>query len=478
MQKIFVWLLVSISFQTLAFCQSEELSFKNDFQILKKALLETHPSLYRFTPKIRFQEVFDSLENSINDQTKDLSFFQMVSQIESLIREGHSQVTLSPQLLKETQEKKLFPFQVWLDREKLILTQSHSPTYQKYIGAEILSINGKSRESILARLEKMTGKTAASNNAGILQILSLYNNFAYAYYLFVDQSQKFEITYLDQEGNKQSALIEGDNTQLKEETFPRYMEDSRPPVHFQIDEVKQVAILKITTFASWVVDYPPKKYYTFFRNCFKEMEEKSVQYLIIDVRDNRGGDGIIADKLLTYFLPQTFTSGRYIRAKTVDFSFTNSLPNSDKISFSEKEYEQRNGFYYLKKQENEALEPNYPQKKYFFKGKVYILANGGSRSATNTFLGLAKSYQIATIIGSESGGAFEDVDGYWRITFTLPYSKVKVSYPAWSLKINVKNGDPQRGVIPDYPISHPKEDILTNRDSDLEFMYQLIQKQP
>ena len=45
--------------------------------------------------------------------------------------------------------------------------------------------------------------------------------------------------------------------------------------------------------------------------------------------------------------------------------------------------------------------PAFPQ----FSGKVYILVNGGTYSTGADFVSLMKSYQLATFIGEEAGGA-------------------------------------------------------------------------
>ena len=94
---------------------SDSLSFINDFNIFKKALTETHPSLYRFNSSERFEVVFDSIQHQITNKTSELAFFRLLSKVESLIREGHSYIEMSVSLSKHIHAQKLFPFNVFVN---------------------------------------------------------------------------------------------------------------------------------------------------------------------------------------------------------------------------------------------------------------------------------------------------------------------------------------------------------------------------
>ena len=90
-------------------------------------------------------------------------------------------------------------------------------------------------------------------------------------------------------------------------------------------------------------------------------------------------------------------------------------------------------------------------------------------------LSLIRTYRVAAIIGQESGGVYEDVDGRKSIHLTLPYSGIQLSFPAWSFKIDSRNGDRLRGVIPDYIVTENKLDLVDDgKDAELELAYKLI----
>lgn len=460
----------------VAFAQpdNDEKGFKKDFQILKKALIETHPSLYRFNSQQLFKQTFDSIELKIDATTTHLEFFRMISRVESLIKEGHSYIRPSTYLLKSVQAAQLFPFNVSIDNEKLTITESSTRDYESLVGQEIYSVNGESIPCILKRLAQSTGLNSALSHAAMKHIFSYSNNFSMAYHFFINTGSQFEIEY--RESQNESLNMKVVNGAVAKEVmgkgYPMYPKEPVPPFELEINEKDRIAILSISTFAYWVVDLKEKDYRNFFERSFKELQEKQIQRLIIDVRNNRGGEETIAADLLTYFIEADFEIYKYVKSKTLDFRYTNQLSNASDLKFSKKDFiETDSGFYLI---ENRILETFKKKEAYHFDGDVFMILNGGSRSATNILLALAQSHNAATLVGTESGGAFEDVDGRRPINFTLPFSKIEVGYPAWSMKIDSKNGDRTRGVLPDILVEQSKQDLLTNSDGQLEHVYQLI----
>ncbi|MFI5206199.1 MAG: S41 family peptidase, partial [Candidatus Paceibacterales bacterium] len=174
-------------------------------------------------------------------------------------------------------------------------------------------------------------------------------------------------------------------------------------------------------------------------------------------------------ELLTYLVHSEFRIYKYIKAKTLAFDY--HLPGSTKLHFSKSDYLSTDSGYF--KIKDEVLKTFSPKNKNHFNGKIYILSNGGSRSATSTMLALMRTYYVGTIVGQESGGVFNDVDGRKNISLTLPYSGIQLGFPAWSFKINSSGGDRLRGVIPDYIVETTKFG-LDNKDSELELVYKLI----
>lgn len=467
---IFVW---SFSLELSSSAQSGSSGAKGDFQIFRKALTETHPALYRFTSQHRFEFVFDSIESQLTHSSSDLELFRALSQVMSMVREGHSYVEPSDPLAQRTRGEKLFPFRVVLNENRLVVRHSRSDAYEELERAEILSINGQTISEIVNLLAVSTGLKSAFNNAALESTLSEYDNFAFAYYYFVDTTSTFEITYrLAEDQTVKREMVEGTNARLDETTFSRMPGEPKPPFQLQIDAENQVAIMKITTFAYWVVSRKIKDYSTFFQNSFRKLREAGIHHLIIDVRNNRGGEEMIGAELLTYLIDKDFRIYRYGKTRTLDFSYTNRLPQSSNLKFPKKQFTKTDSGYYMT--DRDFLSTYRPKTSDRFEGQVYVLSNNRCWSAANTFLALVKSHKVGTIIGQASGGAYEDVDGRARVSFELPNSGMKVGYPAWSFKIDSKGGNRWKGVEPDYVIVKSIDDLRTGNDVELAFTYELI----
>ena len=96
----------------------------------------------------------------------------------------------------------------------------------------------------------------------------------------------------------------------------------------------------------------------------------------------------------------------------------------------------------------------------------------------NISTGTAKSMLDLTpdnfFIGEESGSAY---GGFSADPFVilLPNTLFKVLISGMKFQITA-NGDLTRGVIPDYQVQTTIEDILNNRDIELEYTLDLISK--
>lgn len=448
-------------------------SYLEDFRLYKRALLETHPSLYRYTPRDQFHEVLDSIEQTIDVETSEWEFFRALTRIHAMIRESHSYLGASDDLMTQSRRAKLFPLRVCLDRNKILVTGSREEAHDHLIGKEIININGQSVESLISALEMFSLLNSGYNNSAMYKELSGYDNFSYAYYLNISRADQFEIVYKDDEGTR-SISLEGSSKKLSGD-FPEFPSEPIPPYSFTIDKEADVARLTITTFAYWVVDKSLNDYKVFFKNCFSAIEENNIGNLIIDVSENRGGEEMIGAELLTYLIDHPFSIYNQVSTKTLDYSFTNSMPNASKLKFSKKDFSYADSCFVLQK--GKIFQRFEPKQEHRFAGSVYFISSGRSRSATNILLALAKTHQVGTIVGQESGGTFKDLDGRWRATFNLPFSEVLVSYPVWRFEINSKGQNPRRGVTPDYVVDRSIEDILSRRKPELEFAYQLIKNE-
>ncbi|MEQ9300667.1 MAG: S41 family peptidase [Cyclobacteriaceae bacterium] len=458
-----------------SYAQSRSGRHKADFEILTGALLTTHPNLYRSTPKAKFNEVLDSLRETMNDELSAVQFFRAASRVFSMIKEGHSRVSPSRELIAEMQDKALFPFDVWLLDDRLVVRATRDSSYEDMVSSEITSINGRPVNDIIQCLVGLAGSSSGrDNHQGLIQSLSLYNNFAQAYYYFVDTTNTFQLGYQKRgETESQIMQVRGVAGQIKDDDYLKLPAEREAPVTTEINIKENYALLKVTTFAWWTGKYSIKEYKKVFKEFFKKVSDHGLEHLIIDVRDNRGGEELLGVDILTYLIPYAFTPYEYIQTSSLEYSSLKSLPEFEgDTKFNTRDYvENESGF---QKKDDPILKTFDPKAKYAFRGQVYVLGNGRSWSAASTFLSWTKTHKAGIYVGQEGGGAFTTVDGRQMVKFTLPYSGLRVSYPIWSMKLNTSNGSPHSGPIPDVEIQKTPAQLLNGTDTEIEYVLRQI----
>jgi hypothetical protein len=101
--------------------------------------------------------------------------------------------------------------------------------------------------------------------------------------------------------------------------------------------------------------------------------------------------------------------------------------------------------------------------------------NGLCFSSAADLISDLKKTTAAVFIGEEPGGTLEGPTGGEEIVVQLPNSKIMVRIsPNIQVGYMYQEHPAGRGVKPDYQINYSIEDILNNRDLELELALKLI----
>lgn len=209
----------------------------------------------------------------------------------------------------------------------------------------------------------------------------------------------------------------------------------------------------------------------FFADGFDELQRKRVTRLIIDIRDNEGGDAIGLN-LLSYLVraPMTYFSDRsvttYERApyplarylETWDFSFFDRTGMVDKIV----DGPQAGRFSF---RPNAAKVHTVTPQAARFAGATWLLMRPENSSATFVLAQLAKLSGAATLIGQPTGGNQRGLNGGQLAWVTLPNSGVAVDIPllAWRYGANT----PDASVMPDLMVRRSFALQAAGRDEEM-----------
>lgn len=113
-------------------------------------------------------------------------------------------------------------------------------------------------------------------------------------------------------------------------------------------------------------------------------------------------------------------------------------------------------------------------KKNHFDGKIYVLINGSSFSASSIIASKLKGDQRAFLVGEETGGTNDGTVAGRYSTEKLPYSKLKLPIGLMLVQPNIEFTETKKGVLPDHEIIHTLQEVLQKKDIQLEWIMKEI----
>ena len=211
----------------------------------------------------------------------------------------------------------------------------------------------------------------------------------------------------------------------------------------------------------------------FFADSFAQLKRQKIAHLIIDIRDNEGGDGAIGLDLLRYLVkaPLTYVADQSVTTyervpyqfarylDTWDFSFFDRTGMVDKIMDGPQagRYSSR---------PNAAKVHTITPRADRFAGKAWLLVGAENSSATFALAQLVKQSGAATLVGQPTGGNQRGLNGGQLAWVTLPNSGVAVDIPLLASRYLAST--PDASVTPDVAIQRSFAMQAAGRDQEME----------
>lgn len=446
-----------------------------DFQIARRALEEGHSGIYRYTSKAALDRAFDQAAKSLDRPMNAYEFFRVMAPMIALIKCGHTSVALPTDIRQEINTRMpLLPFQVRvLDRKPYVLRDFSSGDH-RLAGMEIRSINNVPASKIVTTLLRATPADSDVESSRQMRISGWRFNGSLVSLMAL--KSPYEVTLWNARTKREEkARVEGiELPKLEEASKTEYPQD-QPPQHsgdMKYFDDGRVARMTIYGFGGYVDAEKKKGLREFYKESFDEMQAKGTRSLIIDLRNNGGGEDELGKLLLSYLIDQPFKYYEDLVINNDTFSFAKYTGVPD-LKLPEGAAEKgHDGKYHAVGHPNWGI--NQPSKP-TFTGKVYIIINGGSFSTTSEFLSQAHFHKRATFIGEESAGGYYGNSSGFMPNITLPNTKLTVRVPlmTYYMAVTGYKGASHHGVVPDYPVNHNIEDFIAGQDPDLELALKL-----
>ena len=220
---------------------------------------------------------------------------------------------------------------------------------------------------------------------------------------------------------------------------------------------------------------------SFFADSFAALKRSRTEHLIIDIRDNEGGDGAIglallgwiakhplthvSDQSVTMYERVPYKLARYL--DTWDFGFFDRTGMVDLITQGPQAGR-------LRYRPNAAKVHQVNPQPNRFEGKVWLLVGPENSSATFSLARLVKESKAATLVGQPTGGNLRGLNGGQLAWVTLPHSGVAVDIPL--LAASYLPDTPDASVTPDIAVRPSFELRAAGRDADMEAVLHAIRQ--
>lgn len=416
-----------------------------DIEYLVEAIKEIHPDPFVYTSKESFEERVSRIKSSLYSGMNGAEFLKLIMPLVSSLGDGHTELDIP-------EEEKLgfyvkhpelmFPWDVLIRNGNVNILSEHSNP--------LIAINGYDVDSLLTVMRSYTSAERESYREIIIQ-----KRFKRLLRLIIGEQTTYTLSFKEDDEPKtfDSNIISALNASVeREEKVKKYF--------FELDEELNSGVLTFNSMEK-LDDFK-----MVLENAFKQMKESNTQKLIIDIRNNGGGNSELGDALLDYIVPVPF--------KQVDKMLI-------KASAKQKKYIRENyikwyiyPFVFFNKigratfaKDGKITEYVFDSQKpkYSFEGEVLVLTSRFTFSSATILANAIKCYEAGLVLGEETGGNtvfFGD-----NIEIELPNTKIKgtVSFKKFYLPCGKED---LSGVKPDLEILGINDMSLEEIDAILD----------
>jgi Peptidase family S41 len=425
-----------------------------DYNILYSSLTNYHPNPFLYVAENDFKTFYETQITNISDTISELEFHYLSRQLISQIKCGHTFAKPSKEWYTTVTGKNVqLPFDVKNIENRLFISNTINDTFQFNINDELISINNIKVADILYNMSLMQERDGFTESFSKALIEKRFRT----YILFIMGVQtEYFVEYKTNLGEIQTTTVFPTNKKLKDIKKTELPSNFKKIIGnnwsvFSFDSMTNLAYLKIDNFSD------RKEFKNYYQSVFKFLKQKGNAKLIVDLRDNPGGDFRNGNNFLTYLTPNNFelnfhkpqkiqTENEYVElSKWVKWT---------KIAFGLKPSKHKiNG----KKTDIFTYKPS----KYLFDGKINVITNGLTFSQASLVAAHLKEYG-AVFFGQETGGAEMGCNGILNYDLVLPNSKLAVTIPMYQVKSNSTKGQIGYGVKPNYQILPTLDNSIDN----------------
>jgi C-terminal processing protease CtpA/Prc len=408
-----------------------------DFKALTDHIEKDVPHPYYSCPKETYDSVKRIVAATLKDSMSVSDVYRAFYPLVQVLNDAHFSIHLSHNY-KDPVGTLYFPIEVIINNNQLFVDKNLSSNTAIKRGDEIISINDMPVKKIIEKIR--SGDIKMENEENFFE---RWNEDVFSFRLnsLFGSRTKFSIQ------TKEQKIV--DLVGISEEKFVELSKSSDSIYAFKIinDGIEKTGYIRIGSLI-WDNDHSEQKNIldSFLQTSFKKIRKDSIQHLILDIRNNLGGSTVLARDVLDYVTDSPYTLGlgedNFINGKiTRVYDLTLYVP---------------------------------AKLDYKFSGKTILLTNVLTYSSAHMMAVGFKYYHLGITVGQMSSEPLF-ITGEVN-TFSLPNSQCLFYYPISNFILPGFDVNRKSYFVPDYEVYPDLSDLLSGKDTLLNFALKLFKK--
>ncbi|WP_299214946.1 S41 family peptidase [uncultured Aquimarina sp.] len=477
-----------------------------------KKLKKLHPDVNWYISKGELDKKIDDLKNELTEPLTTKEFYKLFAPVITSIKQGH--LSIHTPVKKQTKKeikgkgKRGSPFNslsFYTSANKLFVKKVFKGDTTLIPGSEVISVDGEKVNDLLesfkilhasdgynetfipefigSRFGFFYSNTHKQKDSILLHLKledSLYDKYLYANYDKIKTSSQKDTVRSEKRKLSRSdkKIAKETRKKIRKKNYKygynkKTNEYNRNFIFLESDADSPIGYLKIRSFTNG-------GYKEFYKESFAKIDSAQCKSLVLDLRGNLGGRLVEIDDLYSYltdkeyvFIEKSKMTGRL--SFLYPFFHTKSWPTKTAATILSPVL----GVYQIFKVKKENKEAYFKfkysklrkPKSNTFTGKIYVLINGESFSASSVLSTHLKATKRATFVGEETGGAYNGTVAGVYAKVELPNSKINMRIGLMKINAPYTIEPDGYGIKPDIPI----KSTMNNEDEELQWVIEDIE---